>query len=65
MSNYKNNYNVFLNGNRICPKCSSMMSRFHGIEDIIFKCTECKTRYIIADQNEIIEKEMTLQEVGA
>ncbi len=56
------NYKVFLNGNRICPECSSMMSMFHGQRDLIFKCNDCKKRFVIADQEEI-EKEMTLEEV--
>jgi hypothetical protein len=39
-----------------------MMSMFHGQRDLIFKCNDCKKRFVIADQEEI-EKEMTLEEV--
>jgi DNA-directed RNA polymerase subunit M/transcription elongation factor TFIIS len=55
-------YSVFLNGNRICPECSAMMSIFHGEKDLILKCMDCNKRFIITGQKEI-EKEMVLEEV--
>ena len=58
-------YSVFLNGNRICPKCSSMMTMFHGHRDIIFKCMDCSSRFVIADEHESNDKEMILDEVSA
>ena len=56
------NYRVYLNGNRICPKCSSMMSMFHGHKDVIFKCMDCKSRFVAIDQ-ENNDKEMVLEEL--
>ena len=56
------NYHVYLNGNRICPKCSAMMTMFHGKKDLIFKCMDCKSRYVVTDQ-EPLEKEMILENV--
>lgn len=58
-------YSVFLNGNRICPKCSSMMTMFHGHRDIIFKCMDCKSRFVMTDEHESNDKEMILDEVSA
>ena len=55
-------FKVFLNGNRICPKCSAMMTMFHGHTEMIFKCMDCKSRYVIADQEET-DKELIFEEV--
>lgn len=57
------NYHVFLNGNRICPKCSAMMTMFHTHKDFVFKCMDCKSRYVIVDQKQN-DKEMIFEEVS-
>ena len=46
-------YRVFLNGNRICPKCSSMLSKFHTDKDIVYQCMDCKSRFTIIDQSKV------------
>ena len=56
------NYHVFLNGNRICPKCSAMMTMFHTHKDFVFKCMDCKSRFVIVGE-ENNDKEMILENV--
>lgn len=53
-------YIVYMNGNKICPKCSGMMARYS--EEIRFRCLDCGARFEITDQ--ISEKEFELTEVG-
>lgn len=52
-------YIVYMNGNKICPKCSGMMARYS--EEIRFRCLDCGARFEITDQ--ISEKEFELKEV--
>lgn len=52
-------YIVYMNGNKICPKCSGMMARYS--EEIRFRCLDCGARFEITDQ--ISEKEFELEEV--
>lgn len=52
-------YIVYMNGNKICPKCSGMMTRYS--EEIRFRCLDCGARFEIADQ--ISEKEFELEEI--
>lgn len=53
-------YIVYMNGNKICPKCSGMMARYS--EEIRFRCLDCGARFEITDQ--ISDKEFELTEVG-
>lgn len=50
---------VYMNGNRICPKCSGMMARYS--EELRFRCLDCGSRFEIAGQPS--EKELELAEV--
>lgn len=51
---------VYMNGNRICPKCSGMMARYS--EELRFRCLDCGSRFEIAGQHS--EKELELAEVS-
>lgn len=53
-------YIVYMNGNRICPKCSGMMARYSDVE-LRFRCMDCGARFGISGQPS--EKELELAEV--
>lgn len=49
---------VYMNGNRICPKCNSMMVKCGG--EVRFRCLDCDTRYEVVDMKS--EKEFILDD---
>ena len=54
-------YRFYMNGVRICPKCSGMMVKC-GCE-VRYRCVDCDTRFEIVDVGET-EKEFLLAERG-
>lgn len=55
-------YIIYMNGNRICPKCNAMMIPIYFGEDAFYKCFDCKTRYKVTDLG-MMDKEMVLEEM--
>lgn len=53
-------YIIYMNGNRICPKCNAMMVKFGG--DVLYKCLDCKTHYKVVELG-LMDKEMVLEEM--
>ena len=49
---------VYMNGNRICPKCSGMMVKCGG--EVRFRCLDCDTRYEVVELQS--EKEFILDD---
>lgn len=49
---------VYMNGNRICPKCNGMMVKCGG--EVRFRCLDCDTRYEVVDMKS--EKEFILDD---
>ena len=49
---------VYMNGNRICPKCNGMMDKCGG--EVRFRCLDCDTRYEVVDMKS--EKEFILDD---
>ena len=52
-------YVVYMNGNRICPKCSGMMVRYGG--EMAFRCLDCGAHFQILGLES--EKEFALEEI--
>lgn len=56
-------FSLYLNGNKICPKCTAMMVTFSVGEHMIFKCNDCKAKFIPVTQ-ELSDKEIVVKEVA-
>ena len=52
-------YVVYMNGNKICPKCTGMMVRYGG--EMAFRCLDCGAHYRILGLES--EKEFALEEL--
>lgn len=52
-------YVVYMNGNKICPKCTGMMVRYGG--EMAFRCLDCGAHYQIFGLES--EKEFALEEL--
>lgn len=50
---------VYMNGNRICPKCAGMMVRYGG--ELHYRCLDCNTHYEITGMES--KKEFVLEEI--
>ena len=54
-------YQVYMNGNHICPKCSGMLKKCGG--EVRFRCLDCDSRFEVIGFG-ATEKELVLEERG-
>ena len=52
-------YNLYINGNKICPICGSMMKLFGDI----YKCVECKRLFVIVGVGQT-DKDLEVEEIN-
>ncbi len=55
-------YRFYMNGVRLCPKCSAMMVQFGG--EVRYRCVDCGTRYEVVGIG-CSDKELVLEEMGS